>query len=150
MHTRDMRDVWKKLDKLGRYGGYGGLKTWVLYTLGEKPKNGAEIMDSIESMSFGSWRPSPGSIYPMLNKMVEESLIRKREDGRYELVPEVSEETYGGSWGSGSYSVSSILMDIDSYLAYMEDLPKDKVLPYAEKLGQVIERLRNLKESLHK
>ncbi len=146
---RDMRDVWKKLDQLGRYGGYGGLKTWVLYTLGEKPKNGAEIMDSIESMSFGSWRPSPGSIYPMLNKMVEESLIRKRDDGRYELVPEMSQETQG-SYGSGSYSISSILTDMDSYLSYMEDLPKDKVLPYEEKLSFIIERMRKLKESLHK
>ena len=146
---RDMRDVWKKLDKLGRYGGYGGLKTWVLYTLGEKPKNGAEIMDSIESMSFGSWRPSPGSIYPMLNKMVEENLIRKRDDGRYELVPETSGEAYG-TWGGGSYSISSILTDIDSYMAYMEDLPKEKVLPYEEKLSHIIERMRNLRESLHK
>ena len=144
-----MRDIWKKLDKLGRYGGYGGLKTWVLYTLGERPKNGAEIMDSIESMSFGSWRPSPGSIYPMLNKMVEEDLIRKRDDGRYEIVLETTGETYD-SWGSGSYSIGSILTDIDSYLAYMEDLPRDKVLPYEEKLGQAIERMRNLKESLHK
>jgi DNA-binding PadR family transcriptional regulator len=146
---RDMRDVWKKLDKLGRYGGYGGLKTWVLYTLGEKPKNGAEIMDSIESMSFGSWRPSPGSIYPMLNKMVEENLIRKRDDGRYEIVPDMSGDTYG-SHESGSYSIGSILTDMDSYLAYLEDLPRDRVLPYEEKLSRIIERMRNLKESLHK
>jgi hypothetical protein len=146
---RDMRDVWKKLDKLGRYGGYGGLKTWVLYTLGEKPKNGAEIMDSIESMSFGSWRPSPGSIYPMLNKMVEENLIRKRDDGRYELVPGSSGESYD-TWGSGTYSISSILTDMDSYLAYMEDLPKDRVLPYEEKLSRIIERMKILKEWLKK
>ncbi len=95
---------------------------------------------------MGSWRPLAGSIYPMLNKMVDESLIRKRDDGRYELVPEMYGE-WQGSWGSGSYSISSILTDMDSYLAYMEDLHRDKVLPYEEKLSFIIERMRKLKKN---
>ncbi len=147
----DMHDIWKKLNKLGRYGGYGGLKSWVMYTLGEKPKNGAEIMDSIEMMSYGSWRPSPGSIYPMLNKMVEENLIRKREDGRYEAVNDSYDEfNMFGNWGSGSRSVGQILTEMDSNLSYMEDLPKDKVLPHEEKLIRLMDRMGKLKESLHK
>lgn len=149
---RDMNDIWRKLSKLGRYGGYGGLKSWVMYTLGEQPKNGAEIMDSIEMMSYGSWRPSPGSIYPMLNKMVEENLIRKRDDGRYELAPGGYEDMdiFGGRWGNGAYSINSIMTEIDSYLSYMEDLQKEKLLPYEDKLDRTIERLKKLKESLHK
>ena len=128
------------------------MKTWVLYTLNDHAKNGAEIMDSIEMMSYGSWRPSPGSIYPLLNKMVEENLIRKREDGRYELVPEGYDQAneFGENWASGSRSVGNILTDIDSYLAYLEDLPKEKVSPYEEKLGRIMERLGKLKDSLHK
>jgi DNA-binding PadR family transcriptional regulator len=146
----DMRDIWKKLNKLGRYGGYGGLKGWVLYTLSERPKNGAEIMDSIELMSYGAWRPSPGSIYPLLNKMVEERLVRKLDDGRYELIDNMETDSYDNMWGSGSHSVSNILTEMDSYLAYLEDLPKEKVVPYEEKLRMVQERIERLKESLHK
>jgi len=147
---RDMRDIWKKLNKLGRYGGYGGLKGWVLYTLSERPKNGAEIMDSIELMSYGAWRPSPGSIYPLLNKMVEELLVRKLDDGRYELIDNGETDPYGSGWGAGSGSVSNILTEMDSYLAYLEDLPKDKITPFEEKLGRIMERMSRLKESLHK
>lgn len=148
----DMNDIWRKLSKLGRYGGYGGLKSWVLYMLGERPMNGAEIMDSMESMSYGAWRPSPGSIYPLLGKMVEEKLIVKREDGRYVLASEGYDRInfFGEGMGNKPYSVSNILAEFDNYLSYMEDLQKDKVLPYEGKLGMVIERMSRLKESLHK
>jgi DNA-binding PadR family transcriptional regulator len=145
---RDMRDIWKKLDKLGRYGGYGGLKTWVLYTLNERPKNGAEIMDAIEAMSYGNWRPSPGSIYPMLNKMVEEGLIKKREDGRYEAVNAGYDNynVFGGS--TGAYTVEGALKEIDSYVSYLEDLPREKVKPYEGRIAIMAERLQKLKEKL--
>ena len=148
----DINDIWKKLSKLGRYGGYGGLKSWVLYMLGERPMNGAEIMDSMESMSYGAWRPSPGSIYPLLSKMVEEKLIIKREDGRYVLASEGYDRInyFGEGWGSKQYTVSSILAEFDNYLSYMEDLQKDKLLPYEERLGSIIARMGRLKESLHK
>ncbi len=144
----DMRDFWRKLDRLGRYGGYGGLKTWVLYTLRERPKNGAEIMDAIEAMSYGSWRPSPGSIYPMLNKMVEEGLIRKREDGRYETVGD-GYDSYGVFGGSpGAYTAEGVLKEIDNYVSYLEDLPPEKVKPYEGTIAAMAERLRTLKDKL--
>jgi DNA-binding PadR family transcriptional regulator len=148
----DMNDIWRRLSRLGRYGGYGGLKSWVLYMLGERPMNGAEIMDSMESMSYGAWRPSPGSIYPLLSKMVDEKLIIKREDGRYVLSSEGYDRInfYGEGWGNKPYSVSNILAEFDNYLSYMEDLQKEKVLPYEDRLDRVIERLSRLKESLHK
>jgi DNA-binding PadR family transcriptional regulator len=146
---RDMHDIWKKLDKLGRYGGYGGLKAWVLYTLGERPKNGAEIMDAIEAMSYGSWRPSPGSIYPMLNKMVEDNLIRKREDGRYEPVKDEYEEANSfGQWSQGKYTVESAVKEMDSYISYLEDLPREKVKPFEDQIARINDRLQKLKESL--
>jgi DNA-binding PadR family transcriptional regulator len=145
---RDMRDIWRKLDKLGRYGGYGGLKTWVLYTLNERPKNGAEIMDAIEAMSYGSWRPSPGSIYPMLNKMVEEGLIRKRDDGRYEAIAETYDEF--GRGADRSYTVEGAIKEIDSYVSYLEDLPREKVKPYESKVTSMIERLQRLREAINR
>lgn len=152
IRMKDMRDIWKKFSKIGRYGGYGGLKTWVLYMLSERPMNGAEIMDGMETMSYGSWRPSPGSIYPMLSKMVEEELIFKREDGRYELTSEGYDRAgmFGDNDESKSYSIKSILTEIDSYLSYMEDLPKAKVQPYEDKISRITERMRILRDSLNK
>ena len=43
----------------------GLLRFLVLKMLSEKPMSGAEIVERIE-MQTGSWKPSPGSIYPLL------------------------------------------------------------------------------------
>ncbi|MEN6343136.1 MAG: PadR family transcriptional regulator [Methanospirillum sp.] len=140
----DMREMMKKLHRLGRYGGYGGLKTMVLYTLSEQPKNGVEIMDAIETMSFGHWKPSPGSIYPLLKKaMTEENLIRKRDDGRYELTPEGAQEIgyFGTTGGATSTSVDGVLSEIDSYISYLEDLPPERVAPHREQIARLIDRM---------
>jgi DNA-binding PadR family transcriptional regulator len=142
----DMRNFWRKFDKLGRYGGYGGLRTWILYTLNDSPKNGAEIMDAIESMSYGSWRPSPGSIYPLLVKMVEEGLVRKREDGRYEAADTTYDEFGRGM--DRSYTAEGALKEIDSYISYLEDLPLEKIKPFVDGLGHVQERLEKLRKKL--
>jgi len=142
----DIRSLRKKFDRLGRYGGYGGLRTWILYTLNDSPKNGAEIMDAIESMSYGSWRPSPGSIYPLLVKMVDEGLVIKREDGRYEAADTVYDEF--GHEIDRSYSADGAVREIESYISYLEDLPLEKVKPIADNLGRIEERLKKLKEKL--
>jgi len=145
----DMREMMKKLHRLGRYGGYGGLKTMVLYTLSEQPKNGVEIMEAIEMMSFGHWKPSPGSVYPLLKKaMAEENLIRKREDGRYELTPEGCQEIdyFGVTRSPASTSVDGVLSEVDSLLSYLEDLPVERVTRYREQLDEIAARFERLRE----
>ncbi|HEV3319853.1 MAG TPA: PadR family transcriptional regulator [Solirubrobacteraceae bacterium] len=57
--------------------------------LAEEPRNGYQIMQEIEERSDGVWRPSPGSVYPALQQLEDEGLIRAGErDGRkhYELT----------------------------------------------------------------
>jgi DNA-binding PadR family transcriptional regulator len=44
----------------------GFLRYYVLRLLNEKPMSGSEIMSEIEKRTDGHWRPSPGSIYPLL------------------------------------------------------------------------------------
>jgi DNA-binding PadR family transcriptional regulator len=57
----------------------------VLSILERSPKNGAELIDEIELMNTGWWKPSPGSIYPLLENLVQEGLVKKKDDGRYDL-----------------------------------------------------------------
>jgi DNA-binding PadR family transcriptional regulator len=48
---------------------------------------GKEIIDKAALQSEGRWRPSPGLIYPLLGRLVEEGLIEERkDDGRYSLT----------------------------------------------------------------
>ena len=44
----------------------GFLRYYALRLLNEKPMSGSEIMSEIEKRTDGHWRPSPGSIYPLL------------------------------------------------------------------------------------
>jgi len=67
-------------------GRRGWLRPLILSLLLNKgPLNGVEIMDEIQRLTGGLWRPSPGSVYPMLAEMLEEGLVIRRPDGRYEL-----------------------------------------------------------------
>jgi DNA-binding PadR family transcriptional regulator len=67
----------------------GDVRTAVLAVLAEQPGHGYEIMQALEERSGGSWRPSPGSIYPTLQLLEDEGLVRSRtDDGKrvYELT----------------------------------------------------------------
>ncbi len=53
----------------------GLLSFYVLSLLAEKKMYGKQIIDQITNMTRGEWKPSPGSIYPMLQKMVRLGLV---------------------------------------------------------------------------
>ena len=54
----------------------GDVRTAVLILLAEEPRNGYQLMQTIEERSGGRWRPSPGSVYPTLAQLEDEALIR--------------------------------------------------------------------------
>ena len=56
----------------------GLLRHLSLKFLMEKPVSGSEIVDKIEE--YTDWRPSPGSIYPLLSHMQEVGLIQLNDD----------------------------------------------------------------------
>ena len=127
----------------------GGLKYWVFYLLRDRPMNGAEIMNEIDSSSMGFWKPSPGSIYPLLESLSDEGLIVKRDDGRYELTKEGKANAgFGGMFGgSNPRSVEDMISEMGSYLSYMEDLKisdLEKIKPFTEKLNELSERLKKI------
>jgi DNA-binding PadR family transcriptional regulator len=61
----------------------GDVRAALLVLLAEEPRNGYGLMQEIERRSGGAWRPSPGSVYPALQQLEDEGLIRSEEqDGR--------------------------------------------------------------------
>ncbi|MGQ9760042.1 MAG: PadR family transcriptional regulator, partial [Candidatus Methanomethylicaceae archaeon] len=69
----------------------GFLRYRLLEMLEERPMSGSEIMSAIEEKTNGHWRPSPGSIYPLLAWLKERGFARElppNEEGlkRYELT----------------------------------------------------------------
>jgi DNA-binding PadR family transcriptional regulator len=66
-----------------RRASRGDVRTAALLLLAEEPRNGYQIMQELEERSEGLWRPSPGSVYPALQQLEDEQLIRSEEtDGR--------------------------------------------------------------------
>jgi len=69
----------KRRDRRRRIGVPRGLLRHLSFQLlSENPMSGSEIVDKIEE--YTDWRPSPGSIYPLLSHMQEVGLIRPHED----------------------------------------------------------------------
>lgn len=101
-----------------------GLRTWVLVTLQRSPKTGAEIMDEMERMSAGWWRPSPGSVYPLLEELVQEGVARRREDGRYELAGPARDRSAWPFPAWGPRSAEDAARDLSSLVSYLEDLQR--------------------------
>ena len=88
----------------GRPGGPGGggrgrggrarrgdVRAALLLLLEERPQNGYQLIQEIERRTDGVWKPSPGSVYPALQQLEDEGLVRAVEsEGKraYELTDE--------------------------------------------------------------
>ncbi|KQR20797.1 PadR family transcriptional regulator [Microbacterium sp. Leaf151] len=69
----------------------GDVRSAVLSLLLEQPMHGYQIIREIEERSGGSWKPSPGSVYPTLQLLTDEGLVQSEEsNGRktYSLTAE--------------------------------------------------------------
>jgi len=124
-----------------------GLRSWVLIILSRSPRTGAEIMDEMERMSGGWWRPSPGSVYPLLEDLTQEGAVRKRDDGRYEVV---HSEAWESGWrfpAAGPRSATDAVRDLGALASYLEDLARSDPKSLAEAapaLSSVIDRLTKI------
>jgi len=61
----------------------GDVRAAVLQLLGEEPMHGYQLMQRITERSEGAWRPSPGTVYPVLAQLEDEGMVEvTREQGR--------------------------------------------------------------------
>jgi len=71
----------------------GYLKYNVMKMLDQKPMSGSQLMSTIEEQTEGQWKPSPGSIYPLLAWLQDKGYTKiedSQEQGikRYSLTAE--------------------------------------------------------------
>jgi DNA-binding PadR family transcriptional regulator len=90
-------------ERFAERGGWGGarrmrrgdIRRAILVALSDEPAHGYEVMRRLEEMSGGLWRPSPGSVYPHLQMLEDEGMVRSSEqDGSktYQLTDAGSAE----------------------------------------------------------
>ena len=98
----------------GRKARRGDIRTAALLLLAEEPRNGYQIMQEVQERSDGVWRPSPGSVYPALQQLEDEGLIRSQE-----------------SEGRKLFALT------DAGRAYVEERGEDKPAPWEQMSGDV-------------
>lgn len=117
----------------GGFGGHGGggfpfgrgpapkvkrgdVRAAALSLLAEEPRNGYQIIQAIAEKSGGVWRPGSGSVYPALQQLEDEGLVRTEEvDGkrRYKLTDEgkayvkAHKEELTNPWGEVAETVDA-------------------------------------------
>jgi len=158
-----------------------GLRIWILHVLDDGPKNGVEIMDSIQEhyeqihqmhkmgnninpnrhlniTKNHASRPSPGSVYPILKKMVDENLIIKLDDGSYELTNKgknITSKLFGNLRQNikpkeqGAFAVKNALIEIDGYVSYLEDIKNEKLILHEELIDDICSRMNTIQDSIH-
>ncbi len=123
------------------FGQRGWIRPTVLRVLESGQKNGIEIMDSIQEMSRGWWRPSPGSIYPLLEQLTSEGIIKKNATGKYELTKTYKKE-------SGPINdTEDIITKMEGSASYLEELAQSnskEFVEYKERIKKMAKRLSDL------
>lgn len=106
---------------------HGGLRFYILWILSKTEMTGSELMDEIETQTNGWWKPSPGSIYPLLKSLEEDSMISKKEDGKYSITEKgrgqidwVSEATEKKG-PSRQIRIRDTFEQLESLISYLED-----------------------------
>ena len=79
MRRRKHKDWMRRLVSVPK----GFLSYGVLRLLNRTPMSGSELMEEIERRT--GWRPSPGSIYPLLSRLEDEEFIKEAESEEYGL-----------------------------------------------------------------
>ena len=64
----------------------GFSRYFILELLKKKPHSGKEIIDAATKQSEGIWKPSPGLIYPLLGRLLDEGLIEETKTGKYQIT----------------------------------------------------------------
>jgi DNA-binding PadR family transcriptional regulator len=70
----------------------GDVRAAILTLLIERPMHGYEMTQEIAARSEGLWKPSPGSIYPTLQLLVDEDLIAPAESHGSKKTFELTDE----------------------------------------------------------
>jgi len=76
----------------GRRGKRGDVRAAILVLLADRAMHGYEMIQEIAERSGGLWRPSPGSVYPTLQLLVDEGLIVGTESEGSKRLFELTDE----------------------------------------------------------
>ena len=110
----------------------GEIRYLVLDAIKERPRHGYEVIQHIEERAGGTYRPSPGVIYPTL-QMLEEL-------GHANIVEQDGRKAYAIT-DAGRADLAVNQRSVDDFYGRVEEEPWEA---YAEEFAEVMRRLARL------
>ena len=110
---------------------HGEVRAAVLILLDEEPMHGYQLIQEIEERSGGVWQPSPGSVYPVLQQLEDEGLVRiEQTEGRKVANLTEAGRTYiedkraelEAAWNTGSANVDERVTEIRNLFALYKQI----------------------------
>ncbi len=74
------------IQRVGSAVPRGFSRYFILEVLKKRPSTGKEIINAAIEQSGGKWKPSPGLIYPLLGRLLDENLIEETKDAKYQIT----------------------------------------------------------------
>jgi len=96
----------------------GDVRTAILALLTEEPMHGYQIIGQLGERSGGMWRPSAGSVYPTLQQLEDEGLVKRQEqEGRnvYSLTEEGKKAADGVAQGPAPWDMPGSTEAVNLY-----------------------------------
>ena len=81
------------IQRVGSSVPRGFSRFYILDMLKKKQYTGKELIDFAIKQSDGKWKPSPGLIYPLLGRLLDEKLIQETTGGKYKITKKGSATT---------------------------------------------------------
>src|SRR5574341_2131206 len=143
----------------------GDMKYVILKLLKEKPRHGYEVMKDLEERMHGCYSPSPGTVYPTLQWLEDEGLVRSRDvDGKkvyeitdagirfldehkdtvsdiFERVAETVEEALGGSMAQINQGVARLMKTVYRRGWRADDAARKRIAEILERAAKEIEEV---------
>jgi DNA-binding PadR family transcriptional regulator len=108
------------LSRVGSAIPRGFSRQYILSLLKDQPMTGKEIIDKATAQSDGRWKPSPGLIYPLLGRLLDEGLVTEDKDGRYAITKKGLEITSDmESFGSVIQKQIDVMMRVGNVGKFM-------------------------------
>jgi DNA-binding PadR family transcriptional regulator len=85
-----------------RRAARGDVRAAILALLGEQPMHGYQIIAELDERTGGVWKPSPGSVYPTLQLLEDEGLVRADAEGGKKVFHLTEEGTAAAAAGESA------------------------------------------------
>ncbi|MDT7873386.1 MAG: PadR family transcriptional regulator [Sulfolobaceae archaeon] len=122
----------------------GRLRSIILWLLYQSPKRGIDIIDDVYKMTWGFWKPSPGSVYPLLSKMEEDGVIRKIDGERYTITDKGIEEIEEILPLKHRSSIDDAVEELEGLSTFFSEVDKAQLSRYKERIEKALRKIEEV------